>query len=132
MRNGKTILFRYNTIPHHHFYLKNHSPSLATAVKGESLFQYFVIVFHDKLVQGTSSRAYKYAFYSSIKVHPWKQEKWATKKVMLCWVLWSLVVFDSNYGPTRNNFWPVFVAYCESYVQDIKIVVLEIRVLCCF
>ena len=27
-----------------------------------------------------------------------------------------------------KNFWPVFVAHCESCVQDIKIVVLEIRV----
>ena len=32
----------------------------------------------------------------------------------------------------RKKFWPVFVAHYESYAQDIKTVVLEIRVLMSF
>ena len=32
----------------------------------------------------------------------------------------------------RKKFWPLFVAHCESCAQDIKIVVLEIRVLILF
>ena len=31
-----------------------------------------------------------------------------------------------------ENFLAYFVAYCESFMQDIKTIVLEIRVLCCF
>ena len=61
-----------------------------------------------------------------------KTRKMSNQKGHVKLGLWSLVVFDSTYDLTRNNFWPVFVAYCESCVQDIKTVVLEIRVLCCF
>ena len=46
-------------ILYQHFYFITHSPSLANQ-KGEPLFQYSVIIFHGNLVQGTSSRAYKY------------------------------------------------------------------------
>ena len=56
-----------------------------------------------------------------------------------CWALWSLVVFDPNYDSSQNNvvtvfngrFYEVlalFVTHCESCAQDIKTVVLEIRV----
>ena len=34
--------------------------------------------------------------------------------------------------PPRKKIWPIFVAHCESYAQDIKTVVLEIRVLMSF
>ena len=69
-----------------------------------------------------------------------------------CWALWSLVVFDLDYDPIRNNvvmvfngkffepqsieqrlnFLPVFVAHYESCSQDIKTVILEIKVLMSF
>ena len=62
-------------------------------------------------------------------------------KWKICQALWSLVVFDPDYDPTQNNivivfsgrfsetqFGPSCSAYCESYAQDIKTVVLYIRV----
>jgi len=64
----------------------------------------------------------------------------------MCWVLWSLVVFDPDDDLTRNDvawflirdflrfspwsgkFLAPFIAYCESCVQDIETVVLVIRI----
>ena len=72
-----------------------------------------------------------------------------------CWALWSLVVFDLDDDPTRNNVaWFLmgdffrlspwrgglgrqaqiltrFVAHCESCAQDVENVVLVIRVCGC-
>ena len=47
------------------------------------------------------------------------------------WILLGFVELSCVWSIGKKNL-ACFIAHCESFVQDIKIIVLEIRVLCCF